>query len=233
MYVTILEQRTKGEDIMVEVFCKQCGKPFYPHPSNLKRGGGKFCSRDCYFKSPKSEETLSKMSVATKGKPHSEDHRRKIGEAQKGVPKNRESIEKMRQTKIGLKASPETKKKMRECRLGEKSHLWQGGKSFGKYCKRFNARFKERQRAYMGYVCLLCGSPQNGVKHVPHHVNYDKMVCCNDVKPLFVTLCRPCNTKVNFNREYWEQYFTEIIETYYQGKTFFTEEEMVAWESVN
>jgi len=218
---------------MIERVCKQCGKLFYANASDVTRGLGKFCSRECYYKYPKSGETRFKNSISTKGKSHSEEHKRKIGIAQKGVPKKPESVELNRLAHLGRKASPETKKKMRECKLGEKSHLWRGGLSFGKYCKLFNARFKERQRAYMDYTCVLCGTPQNGRKHIPHHVNYDKMVCCNDVKPLFVTLCLPCNTKVNFNRDYWEEYFTDIIETYYQGKTFFTEEEMVAWESAN
>jgi hypothetical protein len=219
-----LEQGTKGEEIMVSPTkqCPICNSIFKVKQSQFDMRV--CCSRKCYG---------VLVSSRTKGVPKSEEHKRKIGEAQKGIPKNRESIEKMRLTKIGRKDTPETKKKKRECRLGEKSHLWKGGISFGKYCKLFNARFKERQRAYMDHTCVLCGTPQNGSKHMPHHVNYNKMMCCNDIKPLFVTLCRGCNAKVNFNREYWEQYFTDIIETYYQGKTFFTEEEMVAWESAN
>jgi hypothetical protein len=171
-----------------------------------------------------SEETRLKRSVALKGK--------------KLPPRTKEYCEKMSESKKRQYVeTPELCKKLSKIRkgrfCGENHPNWQGGLSFGKYCKLFNSRFKERQRAYMGYVCLLCGSPQNGVKHIPHHVNYDKMMCCSDVKPLFVTLCRSCHSKTNFNREYWEEYFTEIIESYYQGKTFFTEEEMVAWESVN
>ena len=58
-----------------------------------------------------------------------------------------------------------------------------------------------------------------------HHVIYDKETCCNDSERLFVTLCTSCHIKTNSNREYCQNYFTEIIYNNYGGKCYFTEEE--------
>jgi len=103
---------------------------------------------------------------------------------------------------------------------------WQGGISYEPYCILFDNEFKDRVRIWFGYICVECGTPQNGRNHTVHHVNYDKMMCCNDVKPLFVCLCNSCNGKANFNRPYWEQHFTDMIENYYQGKCYLSKEEM-------
>lgn len=110
----------------------------------------------------------------------------------------------------------------------EMNPSWKGGISFEPYCPKFNREFKERVRAYFGYQCIECGTPQNGKKLGVHHVNFDKMSCCNDVVPLFVPLCNSCHAKSNFNRPYWEQHFTELIDGYYGGKCYFSQEEMRA-----
>jgi len=44
-----------------------------------------------------------------------------------------------------------------------------------------------------------------------HHIDYNKQNC--DEENL-ITLCHKCNLKVNYNREYWEEYFENIIESF-------------------
>lgn len=124
--------------------------------------------------------------------------------------------------------NPELITKIRERQTREKSHFWKGGISFEPYCSKFTKEFKERVRAFFDYACVECGTPQNGKKLPVHHINYDKMMCCNDIKPTFVCLCNSCNIKANFNRPYWEQHFTEMIDGYYQGKCFLSQEEATA-----
>lgn len=88
---------------------------------------------------------------------------------------------------------------------GERSPLWKGGLSLGKYCYKFNARFKEQIRDLFGRRCFLCGVTEEeiGRRLDVHHVNYDKDCICNSSCE-FVPLCRSCHVKTNSRRQYWE-----------------------------
>jgi rubrerythrin len=112
---------------------------------------------------------------------------------------------------------------------------WLGGISFYPYCEKFTKAFRERVRAFFGYTCQVCGYIwQPGEKKLAvHHVNYRKDSCCDQtIKPYFVPVCsntekRGCHGKTNSSRDFWKQFFTELIETRYQGKCYFTEDEML------
>lgn len=157
-----------------------------------------------------SEETLIKMRKPKGKKPiRTPEHNKKIGESNKGHP-----------------VSAEVRKILSESHKGEKSPTWKGGVSFEPYCPKFNAELKERVRVFFGNICVECGNPQNGKKHQVHHVNFNKMTCCDGTPPLFVTLCRSCHSKTIYNRPYWEQHFTDMINQYYGGKCYLTKEEM-------
>ena len=153
------------------------------------------------------EETRRKLSEARKGKTHSEETRRKMSEAHKGKT-----------------LSEETRRKLSEWR-GERSHRWKGGISFEPYCPKFNREFKERVRSFFGYRCAECGEPQNGYKLHVHHVNFNKMSCCDNTPPLFVPLCRSCHARTQKDREYWEEHFTRMINEYHGGACYFPKEE--------
>lgn len=140
----------------------------------------------------------------------------------------REDVRRNNSNKLrGSHHSKNTCQKMSESHRGEKSHFWKGGISFEPYCIKFNTEFKNRVRAFFGYKCVECERTQeeNGRALDVHHVNYDKMICCNDAKPLFVALCRSHNTMANFNRNFWEDWYTEIINEVYGGKSYYTDEE--------
>ena len=178
--------------------------------------------RNYWFGKHHSDTTKKMMSDAQAGEKNhnfgqhpSEETRKKMSEAQMGK----------HGYWTGKKHSSETKKKMSESRKGERSYYWKGGISFEPYCTKFNDSFKERVRAFFGHICVECGTPQNGEKLHVHHCNFNKMSCCDSTIPLFVPLCRSCHTKTGFNREYWEMHFTGIIESYYQGKCYLSEEE--------
>ena len=96
---------------------------------------------------------------------------------------------------------------------------YQGGLSFEPYCEKFNNDLKDRVRAHFNHECFICETTQeeNGKKLSVHHVNYDKMVCCNNEKPLFVPLCMKCHAKTNHNREQWEEYFTRRLKDEYNN----------------
>lgn len=96
-----------------------------------------------------------------------------------------------------------------EASLGENNGNWRGGTSFEPYCYKFNNKFKESVRERDGHTCQLCGYEQklDGQKLDVHHVHYDKSNCYPDV----VTLCHSCNSRVNGNRDYWEEYFENLL----------------------
>ena len=178
-----------------------------------------------------SPEHIENMRRSRLGKKHTPDHCRHISDGNTGKKMSEEAKQKIRESKIGDKnpmfGKTWTKTMYEKCiRRLEEHPRWKGGISFEPYCPKFNNEFKERVRAFFGYYCVECGSSQLKQKHGVHHVNFDKMTCCNDAIPLFVPLCRSCHGKIQTNRPYWEQHFTDMINNRYGGKCYFTSEEM-------
>lgn len=167
-----------------------------------------------------------KTGNAMKGHGCSEETRKKIGDSHRGE----------KNPWYGKHLPVEVRQKMSNARKGENHPMWKGGISYGQYCPKFNEEFKERVRAFFGYVCPECGTPQTDVKLAVHHVNYHKGMCCDPTVPhLFIPLCAAskktkgntsCHSLTNWNREYWQEYFTDIIMNYYGGKCYLTREEM-------
>jgi hypothetical protein len=120
----------------------------------------------------------------------------------------------------GKKASEELKLKFSEMRKGDKHPNWRGGISKFPYCEKFDNDLRERVREFFGRKCVECGKPEEKRKLCVHHVNFDKETCCNSSKPLFVCLCLPCHLKTNWNRQYWEKHFTDIINEQYGGECY-------------
>ncbi len=106
---------------------------------------------------------------------------------------------KISETLMGHPVSEETRIKM----SGSNSPHWRGGISFEPYGLEFNNMLKRSIRERDGQ-CMYpgCGTLDN---LAVHHVDYDKRN--NDPKNL-ITLCIAHNSKVNFNRDYWEKHFT-------------------------
>ena len=182
---------------------------------------------------PMSAEQRLKLSEAhkgrapgNKGKPMSAEQRRKVSEAKKGKPSPKKG-------KQGKPHSAESRRKLSEAGLG--GH-WYGNVIYydgPQYCEKFTPEFKERVRAYRGRICFECGTPENGKKLHVHHVHYDKDMCCNGSPRDVVPLCGSCHSATNFNRDYWEDHFTELIyNADPEGKCFFTKEEMRVYKGV-
>ena len=95
---------------------------------------------------------------------------------------------------------------------GEGNSNWKGGISYEPYSIEWTNTLKESIRQRDNYTCQLCGRTQDEEleryeRKLPvHHIDYDKKNC--DPKKLIILCCR-CNSKVNFNREYWKKYFNE------------------------
>jgi len=196
-----------------------------------------------------SEETRRKMSEAQKGKhgywngkKHSEETKQKMSLKRKGVFVGENN------PMFGRHHSEETLKIKSEIMRGENNPNYTGGPK--DYCEKWTPEFKNRIRAFFGYQCLECGTPQNGKLLHCHHVYYDKKACCavnengeyfsnlgikdapHDFKIVgdpnkFVALCLPCHSKSSgkTQREKWARYYEEKVNGYFGGKSYFTFEE--------
>jgi 5-methylcytosine-specific restriction endonuclease McrA len=98
---------------------------------------------------------------------------------------------------------------------GENHPNWQEGISKLPYAFEFTQELKESIRKRDNYTCQNCGMTEEEhlivtgrVLHI-HHIDYNKKNCKEDN---LITLCQGCNSKVNFNRDYWYAYFKYIME---------------------
>ncbi len=183
-----------------------------------------------------SDDTKKKISDAKRGKPrigkipdmqgeenpmygkyHSEDARKKQSEAKLG-DKNpfyrehhtEESKNKSSEANRGQKRDEETRKRMCENHAdvsGERNPIWRGGVSFIPYCSKFNSDLKEKIRERDNRICQLCHEKENGRKLAVHHIHHDKENCYPDL----IALCAKCSSKVNFNRDYYENLFMNML----------------------
>ena len=87
---------------------------------------------------------------------------------------------------------------------GENASNWRGGKSFEPYTPEFNEALKKQIRKRDKYICQLCGEKNS---KTVHHKDYIKINCKENN---LITLCNSCNSKVNYNRQWWIDYFLEI-----------------------
>lgn len=196
---------------------KCCGKD---HPMHGKHHTeeSKQKSRESNLGKKRSEETKQKMSDAHKGRKLSEEHKKAL---------NRHNIENNSMKDPEIRAKVSGKNHWCYGKRGKEAPNWRGGISKEPYCSLFDEEFKERVREFFNRCCYVCGKSEkeNGRKLDVHHVNYDKMVCCNDVKPLFVPLCHSCHGKTHGDREYWEEFFTVSLEYLTDGECFIKKDE--------
>lgn len=150
-----------------------------------------------------SEEAILKMSKSHKGQKRSEESKRKQSESRKGMKFSEEHNQKISEAQKGENNSMYN-------RLGENAPSWRGGLSFEPYTPEFNRQLKELIRQRDGYKCQLCGMPEieNIKKLTVHHIDYVKKNC---LPSNLTALCRSCNSKVNADRDYWEEYFKDKI----------------------
>ena len=93
---------------------------------------------------------------------------------------------------------------------GERTSNWQGGVSFEPYTSDFNRQLKDRIRVRDNFICQLCGVPELECNErlSIHHIDYNKKNC---EKSNLISLCRSCNTKVNFNKKYYQRCFKKKL----------------------
>jgi len=97
-----------------------------------------------------------------------------------------------------------------ESNFGSNNPNWRNGLSTSPYCQvwrdnEFKGYLKERDRD------KSCWNPQcnkKGTKEVFHHINYVK----DDCNPMnVIKICNSCNSIANWNRDWWQSFYTEIM----------------------
>lgn len=100
---------------------------------------------------------------------------------------------------------------------GPNNPNWNGGITHEPYApiwgdRRFKAGIKERD----GYICQNPDCRGNSNTLIIHHIDYDKKNCEPEN---LITLCVSCNARANFNREFWQAGYKEIIRQKHKGES--------------
>ena len=148
--------------------------------------------------------TGQKISEALMGKKKSPEHCKAISEGKKGLytgPDN--SI-------WGKTRSEKARKLTSEANKGNRNPSWRGGISFEPYSSDFNDSLKIAIKKRDNYKCQNPGCLNGSEVLTIHHINYDK----GDTYFLnLITLCDSCNSKANFNRDFWQDFYQNLVET--------------------
>lgn len=111
----------------------------------------------------------------------------------------------------GRKHSKESRQKIAKAFTLENHWNWQGGKSFEEYSQEFyDIRYFILKRD--NHICQNqnCEHKTNNLDC--HHIDYNKQ---NNNPNNLITLCDSCHAKTNYNRQYWINYYNEIIGIFY------------------
>jgi len=103
---------------------------------------------------------------------------------------------------LRLFVSPET---ISDHFAGENNPNWWGGISREPYPWEFSPELKDKIKVRDGHRCQLCECDED---LTVHHIDYDKQNCQPDN---LITLCRRCNSRVNFHRHFWQHKLQAIV----------------------
>jgi len=150
-----------------------------------------------------SEESINKMSASHKGSIPSEATREKMGKSRL----------KEKNGMYGKTHSNEIKEFMSKLNkgrfVGDRNPNWKGGISCEPYCEvwldnEYKKSIKERDE----YKCLNPECKKIDSKLCLHHIDYNKKNC---VPKNLITVCKSCNAKANFDREWHTSWYKAII----------------------
>lgn len=98
---------------------------------------------------------------------------------------------------------------------GEGHWNWQGGISKKPYSFEFNLTLKNYVKRRDGNRCILCSCTDD---LCVHHIDYDKK---NSHLNNLITLCKRCNSKVNFGRNFWFSFFKTFLRNVVEMRSLF------------
>lgn len=99
----------------------------------------------------------------------------------------------------------------------KKTSLTMGGNGILDIPYNYSTKFKKLRpiiKERDNYTCQNCDMTEEehlsvyGKELCIHHIDYNKENCDKDN---LITLCNQCNIRVNFNRNYWREYFNNML----------------------
>lgn len=187
------------------ISCVICGKDIYVKPCQLKRR--KTCSKKCmaiYYSHSKCGEN----SPTWKGK------------ITKICPICKNSFQLSKWEEKRIYCSIKCKGIALSCKNAPN---WKGGTSLLPYAPTFNKYLKMSILKRDNFICQSCGITKeeelkiHGRKLAIHHIDYNKQNCSLEN---LITTCCTCNSKANYNIEYWISYFKGIIDNFNYSKQY-------------
>ena len=95
-------------------------------------------------------------------------------------------------------------------RSGKNNHFWRDGSTRDWYPPEFNEALKQAVRERDGFICVLCGEPQNGRALDVHHIDGDKH---NNEMTNLISLDSSCHSIVHArgDSDYWRVGFQQMM----------------------
>ena len=212
----MLRKSTKIKGFKMIIHCIDCGKQLSKKADyyNYKRCSS--CNRTYLWKinkhpmKGKKHTKKSKLKMKLSRLKYLEKH----PNAQKGKNNSMYGKKNLSASKRMKTNNPaknlELRKKWSLSRRLENNPNWKGGLSRTYYTLEFNKELKLKIRQRDNFICQKCGITEeehsilyNRMLSI-HHIDYNKQNC---KETNLITLCTKCNSRVNFNRDYWKKYF--------------------------
>lgn len=163
--------------------------------------------RDWWANHPEARELASQKATTQHATMTKEDkiaRERSIAASLRGKGHSEETKELLRQTQLDW-WTPARRDERAIRYMGEGHPMYRGEygslSPYGDHWDDFRFFILSRD----GFRCRLCGSK---VELRVHHIDYDTD---NRDDSNLVTLCEVCNPRVNFSRDYWRKYFSEML----------------------
>lgn len=168
-----------------------------------------------------SESHKNKISNSLKGKLFSDSHKLNLSKSHKGKKLSESHKNKLRIKSTGVnnpffnrRHTKSTKikisNKLKILLSNKENHPnWKGGTSFEPYSPDWDETLKSKIKTRDNNECQNhnCKSIKIIQLHV-HHIDYNKKNCSESN---LITLCVSCHSKTNYNRKYWEKFYSDII----------------------
>jgi hypothetical protein len=223
----------------IKCICKQCGKEFFTNPSSIKRGGGIFCSHECFWKyhTGKNHSNFKEKikcickkcgkefliypsrlnrgaTFCSKECSRADDIKRICKQCGKEFLIKSYHLKREEIRGIGIFCSKECKYKWAsENLIGENSPCWNGGTHAYPYASEFlYSGVREATSDIDNYECQKCHKQIiDDDDLIPHHFDYNKWATGHKINPFnLILLCNSCNCIVNGDRKKWKQFFKDL-----------------------